>query len=228
MMQTNSSLPDNHAIRAVIFDLDGVLMDSEWLAFLAWRDVVEAHRASLDESAFEKISGLSDLDSAEILMAHAGISLDVDKEVAWVRQRIVGQLAGEIEELPGAARLIGELTRRALPLAIASNASTSFVKNALRGLKLAQYFNLCVGVDQVANPKPAPDVYLKAAGRLGVDPARCLAVEDSRVGMQAAVSAGMRVIAVPDRRARQDAYPEAWRVYASLLDVEKELDLILR
>ena len=226
-MQMEFPAGRNGKIQAVIFDLDGVLMDSEWLAFLAWREVAEAHGARLEDAAFPGIIGRSDISSAEYVMEQTGLSLDIEKYVDWTWKRLLEMLAERIEPLPGAQRLVTSLAGRGLPLAIASNAYTGYIDNALQGLNLGAHFPVRVGADQVTNPKPAPDVYLLAAERLGIDPAHCAAIEDSRVGMQAAASAGMRVVAVPDKRSRSHPFPNAWRVYESLVDVEDELDSVL-
>ncbi len=219
---------NNKTIQAVIFDLDGVLLDSEWLAFLAWRELLAERGVSLDDSVFEGIVGLDDTASAEYVMARTGTTFEVEQYVNRIKQHMLKRVAGDVEPLPGAAQLVSRLAQHGLPLAIASNAFTGYVDTALTGLKLSPYFSARVGADKVARPKPAPDVYLSAAQALGVDPSRCMAVEDSRVGMQAASTAGMRVIAVPDRRAHPGPFPEAWREYGSLLELDKDLDILLR
>lgn len=227
-MQAKDAPQQGTPIQAVIFDLDGVLMDSEWIAFLAWREVVEAHGGTLEDAVFEGMTGKSDMATAEYVVEQSGLEIDKEKYIDWTWQRMLDQMTGDIESLPGAKSLVSALAQRGLPLAIASNGFTGYIDNALRGLGLGTYFPVRVGADQVDHPKPAPDVYLVAAERLGADPTRCLAVEDSLVGMQAAAAAGLRVIAVPDRRTREKPFPHAWSVYASLVDVEKDLERILR
>ena len=145
-------------IQAVIFDLDGVLLDSEWLAFLVWREMLAESGARLDDSVFEGMVGLDDTATAEHIMACTGIIFDIEQYVARIKQRMLERVAGDIEPLPGAAEVVGRLARLELPLAIASNAYTGYVNTALNGLKLSPYFSACIGADKVARPKPAPDV----------------------------------------------------------------------
>lgn len=218
---------DTRTIQAVVFDLDGVLMDSEWLAFHAWREVVEARGGRLEADAFPGMLGISAEATAEYVMRRTGVTFDVTESVAYTWQWMLDRLKTDVEPLPGAVELVRGLAQERFPLAIASNGLSGYIENAMTGLKLTPFFPVRVGVDQVAQGKPAPDVYLEAARRLGVEPARCLAIEDSRVGVQAAASAGMRVIAVPDRRDPGKSYPGAWRIYPSLVEVRQDLAQII-
>lgn len=223
----HSSLQHSTSIQAVIFDLDGVLLDTEWLAFLAWRALMAEHGVLLDDSVFDGIAGLDDIASAEYVMARAGIAFDTQAYVERIKQHMLARVSQAVEPMTGAVELVREFDRRGLPLAIASNAFTDYVGSALTSLNLRPFFRVLVGADLVEQPKPAPDAYQLAAQRLGADPARCLAIEDSRVGMQAASAAGMRVIGVPDRRINHRQYPEAWRIYDSLVAVRDDLERVL-
>ena len=215
------------AIQAVIFDLDGVLMDSEWLAFQAWRELAEQYGRILDEAVFSELTGTTAEQTAEIVMRHTEVTFNIQDSVTWTWGRVAEQLKGEIEPLPGVRELVGELAARNLPLAIASNSSTDFINNALHGLKLLPFFSVKIGIDQVEQGKPAPDVYLRAAGLMGVQAERCLVIEDSRVGVQAAAAAKMRVVAVPGERDHVDGFHAAWRIFPSLVKVKEELEVIL-
>jgi len=225
-METNQR---ESAVKAVIFDLDGVLMDSEWIAFQAWQEVVEGYGGRLEDSAFAGVVGLTQEHSAEYIMESAGLRFDVAESCERAWERTIERLKTEIKPLPGSIELVRALAARGCPLAIASNAITPYIDSALVGLGLTDFFPIRVGIDQVARGKPEPDVYLSAAGRLGIDPRGCLAVEDSRVGVQAAAAAGMRVIAVPDRRDldKANGYHDAWRIYPSLVAVKEALDEII-
>jgi HAD superfamily hydrolase (TIGR01509 family) len=225
-MEPISKTTQKDIIAAAIFDLDGLLLDSEWIAFQCWREIAEEHGGRLDDSAFSGTVGLSQEATAAYVMRHAGVTFDVADSSRQVWQRVMERLKTETNALPGAVELVRTLAGRKIPLAIASNALTVYIENALDGLGLKQYFPVTVSIDQVAQGKPAPDVYCTAAQRLGVDPARCLAFEDSRVGVQAAAAAGMRVIAVPDQRSSHsgDGYQAAWRVYPSLEEALEDLD----
>ncbi len=229
-MQTGfTTKAGTHCAQAVIFDLDGVLMDSEWLAFQAWQELAAAHGGKLSKRCFSGMVGLSQENTALYVMEKSGAKFGVAEASAYIWQAVIAGLAQQIEPLPGAVDLVRTLAERGVPLAIASNGYKAYIDSALDGLRLSGHFPVRVGIDQVAEGKPAPDVYLRAAQELGVDPQRCLAVEDLRVGMQAAYAAGLRVIAVPDQRDPEYAsgFDQAWQVYPSLVQVKSELEMLL-
>jgi HAD superfamily hydrolase (TIGR01509 family) len=220
----------NGAVKAVIFDLDGVLLDSEWIGFQVWQEVVAGYGGRLDDSAFTGIVGLSNEHSAEYAMEKAGIRFDIAESCERSWEMTIERMKTEAEALPGAVELVRALAERGCPLAIASNAISRYIDSALVGLGLTDFFPVRVSIDQVARGKPEPDVYLGAAEQLGFDPRACLAVEDSRVGVRAAVAAGMRVIAVPGRHEHDkiSGFQEAWKIFPSLTQVNEALPDILR
>ncbi len=216
-----------NTIQAVIFDLDGVLIDTEWLAFQAWQKWAVGHGGELREDDYTGLTGLTAEQSAVYVMGCTGLIFDVAESSTWAWQWVLDRMNEGGPPLPGARELVGVLAARGYPLAIASNSTTTHVTNVLTGLGMLQSFPIRVGIDQVAQGKPAPGVYLRAAHSLGVDPTRCLAIEDSRVGVQAACSAGMRVIAVPGAHDHRGGFPGAWKIYPSLDKVSEDLENIL-
>jgi HAD superfamily hydrolase (TIGR01509 family) len=215
------------SVQAVIFDLDGVLMNSEWLAYLVWREYVEQKGGRLDESAHPSMIGLTAEATAEYVMRQTGITFDVTEGCAWIWNRTIERLKTEIDPLPGAADLVRALAERGVPLAIASNSPGYYIDASLKGLGLETYFPVRSAVDQVPNGKPAPDIYLRAAELLGIAPQHCLAVEDSQVGLQSATAAGIRVAAVPAPHDRLDGFQGAWKIYNSLVQLCEEVDALL-
>lgn len=213
-------------IEAVIFDLDGVLINSEWLAFGIWQEWTEQCGGKLEEAAFAEMIGTTAEETAVIVQRWTGLSFGIAESCDWTWEQLSSRLKQEIKPLPGAAELVRALAARGVPLAIASNAPSEYIFNALTGLDLLRYFPIRVGIDQVAEGKPAPEVYLRAASLLNMTPEQCLAVEDSSVGVTAAAAAGMRVLAVPTHRNGHKGFEQAWRIYESLVPVEKELDRI--
>ena len=215
------------AIRGAVFDLDGVLMDTEWIAFLVWREVTERHHGRLADEHYPAMIGLTAEETGEYVMQKAGVRFPLESTVAWVWQQVTNRINAGIQPLPGSVELVSTLAARGLPLAIASNSPTSYIVNALNGLGLRDYFQETVGVDQVTQGKPAPDVYLRAAEKLGVSAEQCLAVEDSRVGAQAALRAGMRVLAVPSPHDDPRYFQHCYGIYHSLSDVHAIIDEVL-
>jgi HAD superfamily hydrolase (TIGR01509 family) len=171
--------------------------------------------------------GLTAEATAEYVMGQAGITFDAAESCAWIWNRTIERLKTEMDPLPGAADLVRSLAERGVPLAIASNSPGYYIDASLKGLGLEAYFPVRSAVDQVANGKPAPDIYLRAVDLLGIAPQRCLAVEDSRVGVQAAIAAGIRVIAVPAPHDRSAVFLGAWKIYNSLVQVCEEVGELL-
>jgi HAD superfamily hydrolase (TIGR01509 family) len=215
-------------IQAVIFDLDGVLMDSEWIAFLVWQDLVASKGGRLEEADFPGMIGLTAEETAVYVMHHTGVSLDIAESVAWTWEEVSRRINQDIDPLPGARELVHTLAERGYPLAIASNSPYRYIESAISVMGLLPYFNTRVGIDMVAQGKPAPDVYLEAARQLGIAPHHCMAIEDSRVGMQAALNAGMRVLAVPGKQDHLDGYHTAWGLYRNLCEVHDNLEQALQ
>lgn len=178
------------AIEAVISDLDGTLVDSERLYLEATRAVLVP--ASISTSVYESWIGRGGF-SAWVETTY-GIPRDL------FRTRVLEEFVRALERDPapaidGAGDLLGSLAARGLPLAVASQSSHALIEAALRASRLTHYFTAVVSVQDVGNVgKPAPDVYLHAARRLGVPPVACLAIEDSIVGVRSALAAGMRVV----------------------------------
>jgi HAD superfamily hydrolase (TIGR01509 family) len=227
-MNLKSGRVQTCTIQAVIFDLDGVLMNSEVVAFKVWQELAERHGGTLDESAFQGMIGISAEETAEYVMRHAHVVFDVTEGCAWAWQRVIERLRDEIEPLPGSTELVRQLAECGCKLAVASNSLAYYIDICLESIGLAEYFPVRVAIDQVAQGKPAPDVYLRAAQLLSVPPGRCLAIEDSRVGVQAAASAGMRVLAVPGPHDHKNGFDQAWRMYHSLEQVKENLADVLR
>ncbi|MEW5717469.1 MAG: HAD family phosphatase [Chloroflexota bacterium] len=193
--------------QAVIFDLDGLLVDTEplhWRVFnamLARRGVAYEIQ---DEEFGREFVGISQRENSEYLIARFGIRASADELTREHRveyERIIAD-PKNLMLMPGARDVFDELRRRGVRMAIASGSPRTQVETILRGLGISALFRAIVTGSDVANLKPAPDVYLRACAELRVDAACCLALEDSAVGAAAAKAAGLRVIVVPNRYTR--------------------------
>jgi beta-phosphoglucomutase-like phosphatase (HAD superfamily) len=185
-------------IEAVLFDLDGVLVDTEpW-----WHEVRVAWAAThgqiwtMDDS--RACMGLNSRDWSEVMRERTGVAeapIAIERRiVAALVARYASQPVPLVADAPAAAARIASR----MPVAIASSAHGAVIRAAIDSAGLASVFSTIVSSDDVARGKPAPDVYLEAARRLGVTPARCLVIEDSRNGVLAGRAAGARVILVPN------------------------------
>ena len=183
---------------AVIFDMDGLLFDSETLYQEAVLLAATEHGCEVAPGFFARTVGLPSAQSRALLLAEFGAEFAIDDfQAAWTRHFWVIAEA-RLALKPGAAELLDLLDRLRLPRAIATSSSRTTVERHLTAHGLVGRFDAIVGHGDYANGKPAPDPFLKAAERLGTDPAHCLALEDSHNGIRSAAAAGMMTIMVPD------------------------------
>jgi HAD superfamily hydrolase (TIGR01509 family) len=185
-------------VDAVIFDLDGVLIDSESVWDAARRAVVADNGGSWTETATRAMQGMSSPEWSRYLHDELGVSLDPDEISRQVVERMLAAYEREVPLLPGAVQAVRRLAAR-WPLGLASSSNRPVIDAVLESAGLTGRFSATVSGDEVARGKPSPDVYLVAAGKLGVAPERAAAVEDSSNGLRAGAAAGMLVIAVPNR-----------------------------
>jgi HAD superfamily hydrolase (TIGR01509 family) len=184
---------------AVIFDLDGVLIDSEPVWEEVRRDYVARHHGRWQPDSQDRLMGMSTPEWAAYLSGELGVERPPEA-VADEVVDLVGERYGERPPLlPGAVAAVRRLGAR-WPLALASSSPPRLIDLVLSLAGLDGLFEVRISTEQVGRGKPAPDVYLEAAARLGVPPAACVAVEDSSNGVRSAAAAGMRVIAVPGER----------------------------
>jgi HAD superfamily hydrolase (TIGR01509 family) len=215
------------SVAAVVFDLDGVLVDSEQLWDRARRELVEERGGVWREDATQVMMGMSSREWSRYLHDE----LQVDLEPAEISASVVAKLEELYREqlplLPGARAAVLALAER-WPLGLASSANREVIDLVLELAELEDSFAATVSSEEVPRGKPAPDVYLEAARRLGVVPTDCAAVEDSTNGLRAAAAAGMRVIALPNRAfpPAEDALRLADAVIGSLDELRPTLPVL--
>lgn len=193
---------------AAIFDLDGTLLDTESLVVAAGAAALTNFDRQDGHEVMLRLVGIGPVESQRILSDLLGSARLPAFYDAW-NAASDRALASAIPLRPGVADLLAALNARALPQAVATNSSTAGARKKLVSAGLGAHFGEhVVGYDAVPAPKPAPDVYLAAAHRLGVAPEACVAFEDSDTGVAAALAAGMTVVHVPDMAppGRDDAH----------------------
>lgn len=211
-------------ISAVIFDMDGVLLDSEPLHLRATQAALGERGASYTERDNRAFFGATDAELFGVLRILFDLPVPAATLVAAKRDRLVALIRTEARPLPGVPAVPRQLRTAGLPLALASSSPRPVVDVVLETLGLEGLFQAVVSGDDVARGKPAPDAFLLAARRLGVPAERCLVVEDSRNGVLAAKAAGMTVAAVPcPATSHEDFSPADW-VLPSLEALPKVLE----
>ena len=185
-------------IRAVVFDLDGVLIDSERLWDQARREVATGHNGHWRADATAAMLGMSSVEWSEYMRDTLAVDLPPDQIVDLVVANLTEQYRRRLPLIPGALEAVRRIGRR-WPLALASSAGRPVIDTVLAVAGLQREFQVTVASEEVPRGKPAPDVYLEAARRLGQPPRACAAVEDSDNGIRSALAAGLRVVAIPNR-----------------------------
>jgi HAD superfamily hydrolase (TIGR01509 family) len=183
---------------AVVFDFDGTILDSETAEFESHEQLFSECGATLTvEEWCEGVGIVTPADHWFVRLRDRATHPPIDYEQFVERRRAYFRARVRWELMPGIAELLDELTGAGVPCAVASTATGDWVTRALRDLGLATRFDAVVTGDEVEHGKPAPDVYLEAARRLGIDPRWCVAVEDSGPGLTAASAAGMKTVVIP-------------------------------
>ena len=183
---------------AVIFDNDGLTLDTEHTWTRAESALYARYGTEFTLDHKREMLGTSGAKSARSMERHLdqpGRGRELNLEL---RELVHAELSGAgVEPMPGVLDLIAALRERGVPIGLATNSGREFATRALRAAGLDDRFDAVVSAEEVEHPKPAPDVYLEAAARLGADPAGCVALEDSETGVAAARAAGMTVVGVP-------------------------------
>jgi HAD superfamily hydrolase (TIGR01509 family) len=203
-------------LRAVLFDHDGTLVDSEPIHFLIWKAVLAPYRFLLTEEQYrERYAGVPTLANARDLVQRFGVAEDpavlAEAKNAATRDYL---RRSAFPLMPGVREAIANFAGLGLRLAVVTGASAFGVDATLRAYGLASHFAVVVSVDDVRHSKPAPDSYLLALERLGLPAGDCLAIEDTEHGLAAATGAGIRCLALPTAMSRHHDFSQA----AAVLD----------
>lgn len=187
------------AVDALIFDMDGTIIDTETADFKSWKEVYDRYNVELTVDTWRLRVGWVNLSMFDPLL-HLQSTIKQVLSEAELREHHERYMAycGSLPILPGVLEMIQQADAHGLKLAVASNSDKWWVEHWLQYYKLRPYFQCVFTRDDVKNPKPHPEMYEAAAACLGVSVDRCMAFEDSPVGMQAAISAGIRTVAIPN------------------------------
>jgi HAD superfamily hydrolase (TIGR01509 family) len=206
------------SVRAVVFDLDGVIIDSEQVWEEVRRGYVAEHGREFLPDTQQRLMGMSTPEWARYLAEDIGVGLPPERVAADVLDRMAERYRARVPLIPGAVDAVHRIAAR-FPVALASSSARMLIDRVLESAGLTGVFRATLSTEEVPRGKPAPDVFLAAAERLGADPAECAAIEDSSNGLRAAAAAGMAVICVP-----HGVYPPAEDALARTDLVVKSLD----
>ena len=207
-------------ITGIIFDLDGLLADTERLHCLAYQTALQEHDIRISDADYAEHWVRCGRGIADWVDSH-GLKLDPNAVRVRKSEHYLALLRSSLRPMDGALDLLKTLSGK-LKIALASSSYRDAVDGVLTALDIARYFDAVVSGLDVPLVKPAPDIFLKAAELLGVTPAECLVLEDAEKGVVAAFRAGMRCIAVPNDYTRHHDFSKATRVCASLKEITPE------
>lgn len=210
------TVPATNPIQAVVFDMDGVLLDSEPLHHAVLNEALAPEGVSLDFEEYHPYIGTTLEYTWRDLIRRFSLTAPLHTYLDRYDAGILESYRRDSVLAPGVRALLDALAARGVRRAVASSSRTEWVETALTALGIREFFELFVSGDMVRNSKPDPEIYLLAASRLGVEPARCLAVEDAPKGVASATAAGMTVIAVRTPYTADLALPGASMVLQSL------------
>ena len=205
-------------IEAVVFDLDGVLVDSEQVWDQARRDVVAAHGGTWTDSATRDMLGMSSPEWSAYLVERLGVQLTPEEVNQAVVEAMLANYRKRLPLLPGAREAVERIGGR-YPLGLASSSNRPVIDLVLERMGVADRFKATVSSEEVARGKPAPDVYEEVVRRLGVS--KAAAIEDSEAGIRSAHAAGLRVIAIPNPH-----FPPSDEALALADEVKPNLDAL--
>lgn len=208
-------------LRALLFDFDGLILDTEGPVYEAWRDDYLAHGHDLPLETYADCVGsdFNRFDPKSHLESLVGFAIDWPERDRW-RERNALERVKQLAPLPGVVALLAAAAAAGLPCAVASSSPRDWVEGHLDRLGLLDRFALTRCLDDVAAPKPAPDLFLAAAAGLGVAPAATVVFEDSRNGLLAAIAAGCPCVVVPNRITAHLDFTGALSVVGSLEEVD--------
>jgi len=210
-------------IRALLFDLDGLMVDSEPHSLNSWRVVLSARSVALEQAVIDRLFGLRQIEVAHLLSDAYGLAESPELLAREKEEYQITHLAGKVLPMPGLFALLDECMQRELRIAVASSGVRPYVMAVLEAVVLTGRFSAIVTGDEVKNGKPAPDIFLAAAHALQVEPQQCMVLEDAPAGVQAAKAAGMRCVAIPNVYTRQLDLSAADLILPSLNTVRDEL-----
>ena len=210
-------------MRAIVFDMDGLMIDSEKIYWAVGRQIAREFGKPVKDETLGRMMGRSPLDSVVLFAKETGIDMEPTALHEMREARVLAALKAGVDPMPGLMEVLEQFKPR-FKLGIATSAPRYMVDVILGGLKITHYFDAIQTSDDVKEGKPAPEIYLKAFARLGVPPAEGFVLEDSSNGSKAGKRAGAYVIAVPSSYTKDQDFSFADEIADNLLDAARRIE----
>jgi len=206
------------SLRAVVFDLDGLLINSEDLYEQAGELLLQRRGKDYDAKLREKMMGRPAVDAIRLMIDYHSLPDRLEDLLCECNEILESLMANSLAPMPGVEELLADLQRTRLPIAIATSGMREYADRALTRLDLKGYFRFVLTAEDIRRGKPDPEVYLLAAERLGLTPREMMVLEDSANGCRAAVAAGAYTVAVPNRHTRDHEFMGVQLIADTLAD----------
>ena len=214
-------------IEAVIFDLDGLMIDSERFNFDCMAQLIARYGKQPQEKWFESMIGMDNYECAEFIISETDLPLSPEAYLQEINKIVLESLPEICTPNPGLMDLIQNLIEYNVKLGVASNSYEKYVKTALRSLGIIEVFDCIVSASDVEKGKPEPDIFWVASDCLGIEPEHCLVLEDSPHGMLGALDAGMYCAVIPNAFVKETYFTGATFVFSSLVELNQALPGVL-
>ena len=211
-------------IKAVLFDMDGLMIDSESIQSKSFEEIIKEYgkQPIYNDQGIVQTVGISARDNWLQLAQTYSLNEDIDVLIEKKRQVYESLLLKNLSPMPGLINLLNHLANYPVKKAVVSSSAKRNIDIVVNQLGITQHFDTFVSGEQVKHGKPAPDIFLEAANLLHVEPSNCLVLEDAVTGVQSAKSAGMKVIAVPNKFTAHQDFSAANKIISSLKDINWE------
>lgn len=212
--------------KAVVFDMDGVIFDSERMILDIWMELGEEHNIQGIEKTMHKCLGVNAAETRQIFLRDYGDDFPYDIYVKEASRRYHAKAdGGELPMKPGVCELLCFLKEKGYIIGLASSTREACVRQELKDAGIIDFFDELICGDMLKKSKPEPDIYLMACDKLGVTPQEAIAIEDSFNGIRSAYAAGMSPVMVPDIAHPDDEMKKkCFKIFASLLEVKEWLE----